>query len=169
MHVIDDIQLTKIMKKDSRLHLLLVRDERVMKYITGRSMTAKEAEEKFKNILYSNTLDPELGYFKITNNQTGNFIGVAKMEIKENESSEAEIGYLILPEYWGKGIVGKVAHYLMELAKTKKQIKKVFAIIDPYNIPSRKILERFEFISKGLLDYNGLPGEYLELDIRSGN
>jgi RimJ/RimL family protein N-acetyltransferase len=42
-------------------------------------------------------------------------------------------------------------------------INKIFAIIDPKNIASRKILTSQGFIHKAFKDYDGLPGEILEL------
>ena len=159
--------IEKITEPDLPLHFQLVRNEKVMKMITGKPMNKSEAKEKFTKILQCNNLHPELGYFKITETQMGNFIVVAKLEIKEKDSTEAEIGYLILPEFWGKGIVSKVAKRLLEIAKSKHQLKKVFAIIDPENIASRKILEKNGFQSKEFKDFDGQPGEVLELILSS--
>src|SRR5690606_6865268 len=106
-----------------------------------------------------------LGYFKIHRYQTGEFIGVAKIELKNKDSQDAEIGYLILPEFWGQGIVNKVAGKLIELAREEKQLHTLYGIIDPENIASRKILVNNGFLSKEFKDFDGLPGELLELDL----
>lgn len=162
-----DLHIEKITGKDFPLHFLLVSNARVMEMITGKPMNEEEAKAKFTSILKCNNVNPKLGYFKITETQTGSFIGVAKLEIKEKESTEAEIGYLILPEFWGKGIVSKIAKRLLEIAKTNQKLRKVFAIIDPENIASRRILEKNGFESKEFKDFDGLPGEVLELIVCS--
>ena len=167
MIVVEDLKLEKMEAKDFVVHDLLVSNEKVMKMVSGKAMNPDEARDKFNKILQANSIHPDLGYFKITNSQTGKFIGVGKIELKDKHSTEAELGYLILPEFWGKGIAGKVATKLIELAREEKQLYKLYAIIDPENIPSRKILENNGFSSKEFKDFDGLPGELLDLDLRS--
>lgn len=169
MIIVEGLLLEKLKMEaiDFELHNLLVSNEKVMQMIAWKPMNMEEAKDKFKKILQVNTIHPELGYFKITNDKSGKFIGVAKIEMKEKHSKEAELGYLILPEFWRKGIVGKVAKKLIDLARTEKKLENLYAIIDPENIPSRKILENNGFLSKEFKDFDGLPGELLELDLRS--
>ena len=162
---LDDFILEKIESKDLPLHYRLVSDVRVMKMITGKGMNMAEAEEKFARILSANLLHPVLGYFKITNHRTGQFIGVAKIELKEQNAEAAELGYLLLPEFWGAGIAGKIAKKLIELAREENKLYKLYAIIDPQNLPSRKILVKNGFLSKEVKVFDGLQGELFELNI----
>lgn len=161
------LQLEKLNDGDYSYHYQLVSDALVMKMVTGKPLNPKEAQDKFRQMLQSNTRNPELGYFKITDQESKAFIGITKLEIEEKDSSEAELGYLILPHFWGKGIGSKVVESLLELAMNQNQIQMVFAIIDPKNIPSRKILVKNGFQSKEFKDFDGLPGEVLELTLRS--
>lgn len=167
MIIVEDLLLEKMRSKDFALHCVLVSNEKVMKMVSGKVMNPGETKDKFGKILQANCIHPDLGYFKITNSQTGNFIGVAKIELREKTSNEAELGYLILPEFWGKGIASKVVKRLMDLAREEKQLKSLYAIIDPDNIPSRKILENNGFISKESKEFDGLPGELLECDLHA--
>ena len=166
MKPVEKLQIEKLTEQDFPLHLQLVSNTKVMKMISGKPLNNKEARKKFRSILQSNDLHADFGYFKITDSQTGNFIGVAKLEIKAKDSNTAELGYLILPEFWGKGIVSIVAKRIMEKAKSQTQLHKVYAIIDPENIPSRRILEKNGFQSKESKYIDGLPGEILELILR---
>jgi len=52
---------------------------------------------------------------------------------------------------------------LIEIAGKQKGINGIFAIIDPKNVPSRKILINNGFVSKEFKDFDGLPGEVFEL------
>lgn len=167
MILLNYLKLEKMEAKDVELHNLLVSNEKVMKMITGKILNKQEASDKFEKILAANKLHPVLGYFKITHNQSGKFIGVAKIELNNKQSHEAELGYLILPEFWGKGITGKVATKLIELAREEKQLQTLYGIIDPENIPSRKILEKNGFLFKKFKDFDGLPGELWELNLRT--
>lgn len=128
-----------------------------------KTIPTDEARRDFQNLIENNQLDPSFGNFKIINTITDEFIGLAKLEIKEGIDDRAELGYMLLPEYWGIGIGGIVAKQLTDLAKAHNSIKSLFAIIDPKNIPSRKILVNNGFISREFKDFDGLLGEVLEL------
>ncbi|UZJ66402.1 GNAT family N-acetyltransferase [Sphingobacterium sp. KU25419] len=67
--------------------------------------------------------------------------------------------------YWGKGIASHVAKKLIGHAKQQESLEKVVAIIDPRNIPSRKILINNGFVSEEFKDFDGLPGEILALEL----
>lgn len=136
-----------------------------MEMITERSIPLDEAKKDYKELLANNSIAPGFGSFKILDALSNGFIGLAKLEVQEKDSTEAELGYMILPQYWGKGIGGTVAKQLLEMAKTEKSIHKLTAIIDPKNLASRKILLNNGFTSKEFKDFDGLPGEILELDI----
>lgn len=136
-----------------------------MGMITERSIPLDEAKKDYQELLNNNSIASDFGSFKILDAISNEFIGLAKLEVKEKDSAEAELGYMILPQYWGKGIGGTVAKQLLEMAKTEKSINKLTAIIDPKNLASRKILVNNGFTSKEFKDFDGLPGEILELDI----
>lgn len=135
-----------------------------MAMITERAIEKEEALRDFEKIIQNNELKENFGNFKILDNNKNEFIGLAKLEIKTDKDKEAELGYMILPKYWGKGIAGKVAKHLIELAKAHSGIERIFAIIDPKNIPSRKILLNNGFESKAFKDFDGLPGEILDIE-----
>lgn len=83
------------------------------------------------------------------------------MTLTEQELAEAELGYMLLPEHWGKGYGGLVADRLMSLVK-HTDIKVIKAIIDPANRASRKILVSRGFTSAWIGEIEGLPGEILK-------
>ncbi len=65
---------------------------------------------------------------------------------------------MLLPENWGKGYGTRIAGTLIDMAR-QRELEILKAIIDPYNIPSRKILINHGFISKKVCTIDGLPGE----------
>lgn len=157
------IILRKFTKFDFDYYFQLVNNEKVMEMITERAIGLEEAQKDFKKMLENNELESNFGNFKILNEDTNEFLGLAKLEITETDRAEAELGYMILPEHWGKGIASTVGEKLIESARNQQSIKRIFAIIDPENAPSRKILINNGFHSKEFRDFDGLPGEILEL------
>lgn len=158
-----NIILNKFTETDFEDYYRLVGDERVMAMITERAIPLEEAKIDFEHELKKNTIHPDFGIFKIIDEENHSFIGLAKLEIETSESRELELGYMLLPEFWGKGIAGKVANQLVNFARSHSQIEGIFAIIDPKNIPSRKILINNGFEHQEYKDFDGLPGEILRL------
>ena len=133
--------------------------------ITEKVLTHEEALRDFNKIIETNSIHPILGTYKVFN-LANDFIGLAKLEIREIKDTEAELGYMLLPNYWGMGVGSSIAEELIELAKEQIKIKKLTAIIDPINMASRKILIKNNFVSKEFKDFEGLPGEVLELELQ---
>lgn len=60
-------------------------------------------------------------------------LGFAKLEITKEKPNEAELGYMLLPEFWGRGLGDEIAKHLLEVAKSDPDLKRVYANTDPDN------------------------------------
>ena len=106
-------------------------------------------------------MDKSFGTYKVFKTVNNDFVGLAKLEVKEANLNEAELGFMILPEFWGQGLGSEIARVLLNKAKMSNKLSRVFAIIDPNNIASRNILIKNKFISDVVREFDGLPGEIL--------
>lgn len=156
-----DIALEKFGPQDFGDYFRLVGNAEVMAMITERAIPADEAQRDYAKMLAANDLHPELGHFRVLD-ESGNFLGLGKLEVESADVDRAELGYILAPEYWGKGIASRIASLLVARAERQPTLRRLFAIIDPANIPSRKILINNGFVSKEFRDFDGLPGEVLE-------
>lgn len=150
----------KFKATDFNDYFQLVSNEQVMAQITERAIPLEEAQVNYQKLLERNEKYEIYGSYKVYNCETDEFIGLGHVTLNEHNIEEAEIGYMILPEYWGKGYGGVIAKQLIELAK-RTNLNILKAIIDPENIPSRKILIKQGFISEEICEIEGLPGEVL--------
>lgn len=157
------IRFEKYTAQDFSDYFELVSNFDVMKMITEKSLTLDEAQTEFDLLLKNNQIHTDLGTFKVFDSQ-GSYLGMAKLELKNADDQEAELGYMLLPQYWGQGLGQRIAHDLICIAEEQIQLKSLVAIIDPQNIASRKILLKHKFYSKAFKDFDGLPGEVLQLD-----
>lgn len=71
---------------------------------------------------------------------------------------------MLIPEQWGKGYGKAIADILLQKS-VETNIKRLVAIIDPKNIPSRKILISRGFTSEKICEIGGLPGEILSKEL----
>lgn len=161
------MQHTLILKKyneaDFPAYYDTVREDQVMKYITGKGMTVEQAKVKFTSIQNINNADPALGYFQVIDSELQQNIGECKLVNYAKDPSLYEIGYLVKEAYWQKGYGTAICQQLLTLASALNSDKTVIAIINPDNLASRRLLEKFGFISYFVGTEDDIPTEKLRL------
>lgn len=156
-------KMVKFTPNDFEDYYKLTSSAQVMAMITEKPMKEVESQSNFNRLLERNDLHEDLGSFKILQSSTDEFIGLAKLALDQPEGREVEIGFMLLPDYWGKGIASEATRILIEKARKQPQLRKIRAIIDPQNKASRKILVNHQFVSEFVGEIDGLPGEVLVL------
>lgn len=158
------LQFFPLAATDFTDYFRLVGDARVMAMITERALPEAEARAEFGKLLTNNALREGFGCFKVLNAR-GRFLGLGKLALADIDSRQAELGYMLLPEHWGQGLGSRIAAQLIERARAQQDIDGLFAIIDPANAPSRRILINHGFNHREYRDFDGLPGEILDLHL----
>ena len=156
------IRFEKYKPTDFNDYYKLVQDDEVMKYISGKGLNEEQANHKFTSLLEKGSADDNLGFFKVyDDNDT--LIGDCKLVYNKHLDNSLEIGYLLRKEFWRKGFGTMICEHLLGEASQKFSSLEVMAVIDPDNIASKKLLEKFNFESywKGI--ENDLPTEKLLL------
>jgi [ribosomal protein S5]-alanine N-acetyltransferase len=83
--IVDNLKLGKFAKIDFDNYYQLVSNKKVMEMITERAIPYDEAKSNFEKIIQDNDLHPIFGTFKITNDLTSDFIGLAKLTLNNTE------------------------------------------------------------------------------------
>lgn len=163
IQLMEPIRLIPYTSNDFAIFYSLVKEDAVMRYVSGQGLTEEQAQEKFASILEVNAQSPMLGYFKIYD-ATGAYLGDGKMEWNKRDRTQLEIGYILKESYWGKGYGTQICSELLALAARTNPTTSIIGIIDPANIASRKLLEKFGFKSYFIGIEDGLPTEKLILE-----
>ncbi len=144
--------------------LRLIRQAEVMKYITGQPLSDENGRESFKKILNIIEANPQCGYFAVHQKTDHSFTGYVKLVLKEK--GKAELGYMFLPEFWGKGLGSEVIRRMLDFSHTVPEIKTVVAVTDPENLASKRILMKNGFQLHETCQMEGLPAEIYQLEIK---
>jgi ribosomal-protein-alanine N-acetyltransferase len=84
------------------------------------------------------------------------------------ENRRAEIGYMLFPKFWGKGVMSKCIKLVLDFGFTALNFHSVEAHINPQNEGSRKILEKFGFVSEAYFRENFFfEGRFLDSEVFS--
>jgi len=79
-----------------------------------------------------------------------------------------EVGYLLAPDLWGKGLMGEALEAVVQQGFERLRFHRIEAVTDPRNQRSRRLLERHGFVLEGLLKENYLhDGHFLDSAVYS--
>lgn len=137
--------------EDFSAYWMLVSNEMAMQMNYGRVFTQEEAKYLYEYMLKINQEQAAYGYFKVFLKTTNEYIGLGAAVLNEDDM-EAEIEYMLFPEYWGVGYGSGIVDVLLEKIKEPKTIKQVTAIVELNNLASKKILTNHGFFSQKIYE-----------------
>ncbi len=138
--------LRRITLEDAEEIFFLRSDEVVMRYIDkDREKTVEEAILHIKRI--NQNIDENeaiLWGMELTNNP-GKLIGSICLWKIQPEHFRAEIGYVLHPAHWGKGLMKEAIHAVTAYGFNKIGLHSIEAQINPANAASAGVLESTGF------------------------
>ncbi len=149
----DRIVFRKWKERDFALFQRIFTNEQVMRYAF---LDCFESEEElklyFKEVRYNTTLKSPKAYeYAVFLKSDDTFIGFADIEIyKKNEyGGHGEIGYFLLPEYWGKGYATEIAKLLLEVGFSHIGLHRLCASCNIQNKNSEHIMKKIGMKKEG--------------------
>ena len=88
---------------------------------------------------------------------TGEFAGLTFIEIDPDETSTAEVGYVLHPEFWKAGYASEILRALLVFGFGKLSLHRIYGKCDELNHASAHVLV------KGWLRYEGTLREHVWL------
>jgi ribosomal-protein-alanine N-acetyltransferase len=81
----------------------------------------------------------------------GSFVGNISVEQKADVyRRDAEIGYLLLTEFWSQGIMTEAVRLICDTAFDELDILRITGLVYAPNIASQRVLEKNGFVQEGL-------------------
>lgn len=139
---------------------------KVMKYITeGITLSKSESKKRLCSFIENYQQNDRLGVWLVELKDKKEFIGRASL-LKNEDLNIIEIGYRLLPEFWGKGYASEVIESLSIYVKKKLKIDKLHAMTYPENIASKKLLEKMNFsFSREVSTFVPIPNKNILADL----
>lgn len=149
--------MEKFREADRELYYKLAFNEEAMGMNLGRVFTREEADYMFGMMLEQNAAEGCFGFYKAFCGDA--FMGMGAL-IFDEETGSAEIEYMLLPEFWGRGYGTELARSLVETAAGSEVCSSVTAITDPENARSKSILKKLGFsLAERFINCDGEPAE----------
>jgi len=124
--------------------------EKVCQYQPWGPNSEQETENFVNLILIDAKKDPRSRFvFAVIEKESGELIGAGEINIRDSSNRVGEIGYIMNPQYWGKGFATEVAKLLIAYGFNDLNLHRIYATCDPRNIGSSKVLEKVGMIKEG--------------------
>lgn len=139
-----------------------------MKYIPRPLVTTIDQAMEHIKMIQDKIVSSEGLNWAITEKGNPKMIGIIGHYRIRWEHFRSEIGYMLLPEYQGKGIITEAIQLMIRFGFDDMKMHSLEAIIDPANLASAKVLEKNGFIKEAHLKENEFyEGKFLDTVIYS--
>jgi len=162
------LNLRRIEKEDVNEIFALRSDVDIMKWIPRPLTKTKEEALEHIAVIDSKIENNEGINWAITFKKNPKLIGIIGLFRLIPEHYRSEIGYMLLPEYHGKGIVSEAINEVVNYGFQVMKLHSIEAIIGPENVASEKVLQKKGFIKEAHLKENEYyEGRFLDTVIYS--
>lgn len=121
-------------------------DKEINKYLDRQISKTIEDAIDFINKINDNIEKNNSIYWAITLTKTRTFVGTICLFDFSNEKNSCEIGYELMINFQGKGIMKEAGGKVIDYAFQTLQFQKIIAFTHNGNQSSTKLLKRFNFI-----------------------
>ncbi len=134
----------KIEKNDALGWETYFKDNPNLKYLgIDLTMSIKAQAENWINIQLKRYKDKRYGLHTLIEKETGKYIGqCGLLEQTINGKKEIEIGYHLIPAFWGKGFATEAAKKCRDFAFENKLTERLISVIDKRNIASQNVARK---------------------------
>ncbi|RKE98976.1 GNAT family N-acetyltransferase [Ichthyenterobacterium magnum] len=122
---------------------------KVHEYLGKKPITTKAQAKTYINSIITQYKERGIGRFAVIEKSTGNFVGWSGLKFntgdKEtigNKRDFYDIGYRLMPKYWGKGYASESAKVILDYGFKTLNLKTIVGAAETKNIASNKILEK---------------------------
>ncbi len=122
----------------------------------------KEQMEWYRN-LKKNGTGIWLGIYTSADNE---FCGAGGFNNLDSKHKKAEIGFWLLKDYWGKGILNEVMPKLFEIGFTDLDLNRIEGLVVSDNTKCKRALEKINFTYEGTMRESEVKnGQKISVDI----
>ncbi len=105
-------------------------------------------------------------WWAVCSKDTNEFCGAGGINDIDKANKKAEIGFWLLPEYWGKGIMKEIMPQICKYGFEKSGLHRIEGFVDSENKNCKYGLAKLDFKYEGTMkDCEFKDGKFISLDI----
>ncbi|GGB07494.1 N-acetyltransferase [Macrococcus hajekii] len=133
-----NVQIRAIEDGDYQDLFEILTDKRTYRY---QSWVLESFDETEAFLNFIRNVGDHLKYLVLEDNDAHKVIGACQITVQSSHR-KGEIGYLLHPDYYGKGLGTYMAAYLIDYGFDELNLNRIFASTDSENIASYKVMEK---------------------------
>ncbi|TMU88023.1 GNAT family N-acetyltransferase [Bacillus sp. BHET2] len=144
------LYLRSIKKKDWKdIHQYAV-EEKVSQYQIWGPNTELDTLEYVEGVLKDEKVTPQTRFVQVVvDERSDRVVGAGEIIIKSFVHRSGEVGYILHPDYWGKGIGTQVGGAMVERGFSVLNLHRIQATCDPENLSSQRVLTKMGMTLEG--------------------
>jgi [ribosomal protein S5]-alanine N-acetyltransferase len=125
------------------------------------------ADTKAQMDWYRDTLRQGSGiWWAITTQAAGALMGTCGLYNLQAQHRKAELGYWLLPPYWGQGLMHPTLEAVTAYGFSALHLHRIEAYVETENAASARLLQKLGFVREGTLhDAEIKHGRFISLDV----
>ena len=160
--------LRRVLPSDVKEMFELRSNPETMKYIPRPLLTNHEEALAHIQMMEDKIETNEGINWAITIKGDDKMLGVIGHYRIKPEHYRAEVGYMILPEYHGKGITTEAVQCVVDYGFNTMQLHSIEGVIDPENVASEKVLQKCGFVKEAHFKENEFyDGKFIDAVVYS--
>ena len=146
------VQLRTIVERDARSLLGLFGDRDVVKWMAIRRLQSLDDARALVEEIHTESEARRLFQWALVRREDpSELLGTCTLASIDWVDERAEVGFALLPEARGAGVMSEALRLLIAHAFEDLHLHRLEADVDPRNEPSLRLLERCSFVREGLL------------------
>lgn len=138
------LNIRPLVAEDAKAWQAFIDDEEAMRFM--RTFYPPEIEYPalyWIGFALNRYFEGRYGLMALVDKETGLLVGQCGLlaQIVDGEP-EIEVGYHILPQYWGKGYAPEAAKFFIDYAFKNDLVQSIISVIDVGNIKSQRVAEK---------------------------
>lgn len=162
------LRMRRVMEADKPVIFKGLSDPEITQYLTIHFNSLDEIQSQLD--FYENHWRKQTGIFwGIELKETKLLTGVIGIYDINSAHRKAEIGYWLLKENWGSGIITEAARLVLKYAFEELDLNRIYAYVEKQNVGSKVLLKKLGFLFEGTMrEYEiNRQGRFIDLMIYS--
>ena len=157
------LELRLVQPSDDVFILQGLSDERVTKYYAVHYDTLEAVQEQMQ--FYDELIRNRTGaWWVFSLRGDAKLMGACGLSSIEKEHRKGEIGFWLLPDYWGKGYIPEAAKAVTRYGLEELDLNRIEAIVEGGNEQSEKVLQKIGYDFEGRLrEREAKNGAFIDL------
>jgi ribosomal-protein-alanine N-acetyltransferase len=145
-------------------------DPIVHKYLGKNPIKTKQKAAEIIEFIHSQYKNLGIGRFAAIEKKSGDFIGWSGLKLNTGEKEALngktefyDVGYRLIPRYWGKGYATESALAALDYGFNKMNLDTIVGAAEADNIASNKVLQKIGLKFTNEFTYDNTPCFWYEL------